>query len=163
MNNHPLLRARGPAVRAAHALHEQMNEVAAGVRELRAQSDPPPPPPAAGPGGEANPEAGRAAAPPGPLAPAPAGVTSVPAAVAWPPPAGPIGAAAGHDPRWPEVPNLQPELVAFVVAMQSHHEATAHALRQVTGLCHLQARTIDLLSREIEQLASRMRASYRMV
>ena len=160
--NTTLLRGQGPAARAAHAMNDTMSEIAADVRELRAQADAPPP--AAVVGDEENREAGAESAAgksdaesnpsvpnEAPTAPPRPAATSETSAVVVSPPV-----QTHTRPALPPVVDLRPELVSFTADGTLQQEATVRALRQVTELCRSQQLQIEGISRELEMLDRRM-------
>ncbi len=140
-----------------------MKEIAADVRELRAQTIPPPLPTETVIAESQAPDAGGDEGMPlaefrppvtsgTPSAPPSAEVTSgTPAAVVSP------LASPRERMALPPVVDLRPELAAFTAAITQQHAATVQTLRQVTLYCQQQQAQMARLSTELERLGGRLR------
>lgn len=58
----------------------------------------------------------------------------------------------------PSIPDLRPQLTAFVAAIAGQHETTGHVLQQVVDLCARQQRELQRVHDELRQLSGRLNA-----
>lgn len=56
----------------------------------------------------------------------------------------------------PPIPDLRPQLTAFVAAIAGQHETTVRAVQQVVDLCAKQQREMQRVHEELRQLSSRL-------
>lgn len=156
--NATLLRAQGPAARAAHSLNETMNEIAADVRGLRAKADAPPPTPKfeveenQSHATEREEEIPVAETSPPILLETAAAQSKVEARSQTLPAVVRTPAPVRERVDLPPVPDLRPELAALTAAITQQHAATEQALRQATALCQRLTQAMERHSTELDRL-----------
>jgi len=162
--NSTLSRFHLPAIHATRQLNNTLNEIAHGVRELRDSAPADAPPENQSAKVESTDEPARHDSEANtPAEPQKAGDTAhLPARAAEHVPVERKPEARVESPSPQEaikltsVPDLRPQLAAFVAAMNQQHEATVRTLWHVTDLCARQQRELQRLGDVIGQLSSRL-------